>query len=367
MHPGAVDLELVRLQERAARVHGELLGQRRGHRHLQQRGRRGGGGEGQRGGDVDAHAGIVTVDRPPPPGGNRTDAGFLPAVHLRLCATAQPERPPGVMGWGTCSSCPTSAPWHRYIALGDSFTEGLNDADPAAARRVPRLGRPARRAPRGRDRGRRRVRQPRHPRAAAAPGRRGAGARRPGGAAGPGQPGRRRQRPHASRRRPRRARRHPRGRRRPVPGGRRRRAAGHRRRHPRHADPAAGPRQDRRLQRRHLGRSPPAPVPPSSTSGAPAGCRTRGCGTPTASTSPPRGTAARRWPRRPRSGCRAGDDDWRTPLPPQPAARVPGRRRRGGRLGARLRRAVDRPAAARDVVRGRAGAKRPVPLALPRA
>jgi lysophospholipase L1-like esterase len=26
---------------------------------------------------------------------------------------------------------PTSAPWHRYIALGDSFTEGLNDADPA--------------------------------------------------------------------------------------------------------------------------------------------------------------------------------------------------------------------------------------------
>ena len=26
---------------------------------------------------------------------------------------------------------PSSAPWQRYIALGDSFTEGLNDADPA--------------------------------------------------------------------------------------------------------------------------------------------------------------------------------------------------------------------------------------------
>jgi lysophospholipase L1-like esterase len=26
---------------------------------------------------------------------------------------------------------PSSAPWQRYIALGDSFTEGLNDADPS--------------------------------------------------------------------------------------------------------------------------------------------------------------------------------------------------------------------------------------------
>ena len=34
-------------------------------------------------------------------------------------------------GVGDVQFVPTSAPWHRYIALGDSFTEGLNDADPA--------------------------------------------------------------------------------------------------------------------------------------------------------------------------------------------------------------------------------------------
>ena len=38
--------------------------------------------------------------------------------------------------------------WHRYVAIGDSFTEGMSDADPERDELLRGLGRPARRAPR---------------------------------------------------------------------------------------------------------------------------------------------------------------------------------------------------------------------------
>ena len=37
--------------------------------------------------------------------------------------------------------------WSRYVAVGDSFTEGMSDADPRCAGPLRRVGRPARRAP----------------------------------------------------------------------------------------------------------------------------------------------------------------------------------------------------------------------------
>src|SRR3712207_8590079 len=42
----------------------------------------------------------------------------------------------GVTGVQTCalpisSDLPAPSPWRRYVALGDSFTEGLSDPDPA--------------------------------------------------------------------------------------------------------------------------------------------------------------------------------------------------------------------------------------------
>ena len=40
---------------------------------------------------------------------------------------------------------PSPAVWTRYVAIGDSFTEGMSDPDPAIDGRVRRLGRPARR------------------------------------------------------------------------------------------------------------------------------------------------------------------------------------------------------------------------------
>ncbi len=56
-------------------------------------------------------------------------------------------------------------PWRRFVALGDSFTEGIGDSEPASPGGTPRLGRPRRRGALAAG-ARLRLREPRGPRQA---------------------------------------------------------------------------------------------------------------------------------------------------------------------------------------------------------